>query len=238
MKIIEVTHSPAYLLQRNQDRNSLTWRDKQRQRFHDEQEMAYDQRHRHIPKSQIGYKPFGIPLVRFGKFGTRSGNYLYYSGDADADSELRNSTGLDATTWPTHESGVSCFQASKRADGWDVFEPNPSRATHATDDPFALVHNFVPQLIRYQDTGQPMDIFLIFGHLKSFGKAQEWLDLGADGEFLLDTSKPYKAENLAPEQIFINRKNLIDYMNYRLKGYGGLDGYRQYLEREREFAGE
>lgn len=55
-----------------------------------------------------------------------------------------------------------------------------------------------------------MDIFVVHGHLVSFGANREWLDVGADGEYLLDTRRPYHSENLAPDRLWLSDRQTLE----------------------------
>jgi hypothetical protein len=226
MKISEIIKKPEYYLKRHQDRQDPSWREREQQRYQREEEML---RHsRHIPKSQIGYKPFGIPLIRFGRFGKQSQIGLY--GDADDQSEVYmtdpESVGLQAS----HESGVSVYRGLREPYGWLVCEPD--RSSYNMTDTFAPIDKFKVQLIRYLNSGVPMDIFLLYGHLVSLGRQNEYLDLGSDGEYLLDTRRPYRQSVLKPEEVFMGRGNLIDWFEWRYKRAGGIAGIRQQLRDE------
>jgi hypothetical protein len=133
----------------------------------------------------------------------------------------------------THEAGVSCYTASTWRDGYLLQEPYTDRAVYNNTDPFSLIlHGFQSALIDYLDHQQPMDIFLMHGHLMSFGANQEMLSLGSDGEFLLDVSRPYKSERIAPEQIYFSAKmNLIQWFETRYRG--GINAMRADLEQEK-----
>jgi hypothetical protein len=186
--------------------DKIVYRDKQRKRFDKEAKMidadGYDApATRHIPKSQVGYKPFKIPLIRFGKFKSRSRIGL--------DAEFRAEMGGG-----THEVGVSCYEGYPMANGcYELMEPRGGAVWDSSGNQFCVAESYVKSLINYLDHGIPMDIFLIHGHLCSFGKELEWLDVGSDGEYLLDASKPYKQVTISPEKIFVGRLNYVDAMN-------------------------
>ena len=55
-----------------------------------------------------------------------------------------------------------------------------------------------------------MDVFLITGHLVSFGKNNEWLDVGADGEYLIDTKKPYKTAHIGPDKLWLDDRLTLE----------------------------
>lgn len=188
--------------------NKAQWRKKQRRRFRDEEQAAEEYERswsgsRHVAKSQMGYKPFGMSFIRFGKYRMRSRIFL--------DPELRSEMGN-----VTHEEGVSCYQATPWQDGYLVHQPDSSRAAYGVSDPFGLIfRTFDRQLINYLDHGVPMDIFLMRGHLVSFGRNKEMISLGSDGEFLLDLSKPHTSEPIAPEQVYLSEKsNLVQAFNH------------------------
>jgi hypothetical protein len=215
---------------RQQDR--LKWRRKQQQRYNDETEAAdghefMQLRGRHLPKSQINYKPLRTPFIRFGKFRKSSQIFL--------DPEMRAEMGN-----VTHEVGVSCFEAYAWKDGFIVMEPHTDRATYQINDPFGLIfHNFQRSLIAYLDHQQPMDIFLIYGHLASFGKNQEMVSLGSDGEFLLDMTKPYTSSLIAPEHIYMDdrtNRNLIQWFDVCYRG--GISKMREDIAQEDEEVSE
>ena len=208
-----------YLKKHQARQNRQRWRTTQQNRYRHENDDDYIERTRHVPKSQMGYKPFKIPLIRFGKFRQSSRNFL----DAEFRAEMGN---------VTHEAGVSCFTASIWQDGYLLHEPDRDRAVYNNTDPFGLIFTgFQAALIAYLDHQQPMDIFLLHGHLASFGKNQEMLSLGSDGEFLLDVTRPYTSERLAPEHIYIGEKmNLIQWFEARYPG--GIKAMRANLEHE------
>jgi len=179
------------------NKNKVLKREKERKRFEHEQEIET----RHVAKSVIGYKPFKIPLIRFGKFKSVSRNFL----PAAFRREMGN---------VTHEQGVSCFRSMGFKDGFLLME-HPGEPVYGLTDCFKIIpHIIIKPLIKYVYDGVPMDIFLIHGHCISFGKNNEWLSVGSDGELLLDTTKPYKMEQIGPEKIYIRDRNLIEWMKF------------------------
>lgn len=157
---------------------------------------------RHVPKSAVGYRPFAWPMIRFGLF--RSTSKIGF------DAEMRREMGN-----VTHEMGVSCFRAIEHRQGYLILEhAGRSSWTGGSFDPDRMLYPWVRQMRtkfeRWLHEGTPMDIFLLRGHLVAYGKHNEWLSCGADGEYLLDTSKPYKSE-----QIDANHLWLTDRMSLR-----------------------
>ena len=153
-----------------------------------------DQGTRHVPKSAVGYKPYKWPMIRFGKFGKQS--------KVGFDAEVRREMGN-----VTHEAGVSCFKSMPYKTGYLILEHAGKSSWTVGFDPARLLYPWArqmyPQYLRWKKTGTPMDIFLIRGHLVSFGKNNEWLSVGADGEYLLDTTKPFQRENCHPDQLWL-----------------------------------
>jgi hypothetical protein len=66
--------------------------------------------------------------------------------------------------------------------------------------------------------------------LISHGKSNDWLSLGADGEYLLDTSKPYQQAILPPEHVYPSNANLVQTILARFKGIDRLRDHVQEWE--------
>lgn len=229
MRIDEIIQSPEYMLARHKARqNKLAWRAKQRTRYSDEEERYYDERVRLTPKSMAGYKPNKIPLIRFGLFGKSSQSFLNPEYNEDETLATMNDR------FANSEGGVSVYKGMKREGGWEVLPPDTSKSSYNVTNPFYGVTNVIKQVIGYLENGTPIDAFLIYGGLVSVGKAKEYLDVGSDGEYLLDTKQPYTISRLKPEHIFIENHNLIDYLNWMYKGMGGLHGLAQQMRDEEE----
>lgn len=147
---------------------------------------------RHVPKSVVGYKPFKWPMIRFGKFGQRS--------QVGFDAEMRREMGNIS-----HEAGVSCFKGMLYKNGVLIREHEGKSSWSVGFDLNRLLYPWArqmyPQYVRWKKTGTQMDIFLIQGHLVSFGTNDQWLDVGSDGEYLLDTKKPYKTSYISPDKL-------------------------------------
>ena len=202
-------------------KNRVSWRQQQRQRYENDIEDSDEtdfMSKRTIQKSVVGYKPFQFPLIRFGKFGKASRNFL----PADMRQEMGN---------VTHEAGVSCYLGHKVDNGYSFDLPHPDRASYdVTSWKYQPTRSEIQQLINYLDNGTPMDIFLLHGHLVSHGKANDWLTLGADGEYLLNVNKPYDMKTLKPEEVFVDwrgKLNLVDYIVSLHRN--GLDGLRDMI---------
>ena len=150
---------------------------------------------RHVPKSVVGYQPFKWAMIRFGKFGQRS--------KVGFDAEMRREMGN-----MTHEAGVSCFRGTPYKTGFLIREHAGRSSWTVGFDPNRLLYPWAtqmyPQYVRWKKDQTPMDIFLIHGHLVSFGKNNEWLTAGADGEYLLDTTKPYKTTRIEPDKLWLD----------------------------------
>lgn len=170
-------------------------RERESELFDPEDDYYGEKGSRHVPKSAVGYKPFKWPMIRFGKFGQRS--------KVGFDAEMRREMGN-----VTHESGVSCFKSMPYKTGFLIREHEGRSNWTAGFDPSKLLYPWArqlfPQFVNWQKTGKPMDIFVIYGHLVSFGKNNEWLSVGADGEYLLDTAKPFKSKNCPPDQLWLH----------------------------------
>jgi hypothetical protein len=155
---------------------------------------------RHVPKSVVGYQPFKWPMIRFGKFGQRS----KVGFDADMRREMGNMT---------HEAGVSCFRGMSYKGGILIREHEGRSSWTVGFDPNRLLYPWAkqmyPQYVRWKTDHTPMDIFLIQGHLVSFGKNNEWLTVGADGEYLLDTIKPYKSSHIEPDKLWLDDRTTL-----------------------------
>lgn len=207
--------APSPELQKHLTRKDrISWREKQRQRYRDEQDVDVEKT-RHIPKSSVKYRAGKDPLIRFGKFGKRS--------SIGFDPEFRD----EMLAGATHESGVSCYFAHQQGDKYLIIEPNPARSIGYSHDVLSpILGKFKQQMIRYLDQGVPMDIFLIRGHLVSFGRDKEWLAVGSDGEPLLDAYKPFTSERIAPERVMINRMTLVEYFDKKW----GLDRIRKSMQ--------
>lgn len=218
-------HLDRYKAQKHDARmaDRLAWRKQQRKRMADDERDAENTEYmskRSIQKNLVGYKPFKFPLIRFGKFGSRSRNFL--------DAEMRQEMGN-----VTHEVGVSAYLGMPYKDGWSFDLPHPDRASYNAgakrwDSSYSPTEAELKQLWNYIQHGTPMDIFLLRGHLVSYGRSNDWLNLGADGEYLLDTSKPYQQEILSPEKVYPSDRNLVQSILSRFKN--GIDGLRDQLE--------
>jgi hypothetical protein len=204
--LFEIMSPKQRLLRNRLKQDKEKWREKQKNRFNKEQ----DWEGRHTPKSQVSYKPFKTPLIRFGKFRERSKIYL----DAEFRQEMGN---------PTHEAGVSVYEAISFKDGFYVIPPDPFKSVYYCTDSFALLEKFKNQIINYIKNNTPIDIFLIYGHLCSFGKQNEWLSLGSDGEFLLDIKQPYKMTVLKPEQLYMTERPPLNLLQWFEKRFGLKD---------------
>lgn len=132
-------------------------------------------------------------MIRFGKFRSQS--------KVGLDAEMRRELGN-----VTHEAGVSCFRAIDYNDGYLIMEHAGASSWTYGFDANKLLYPWLrqkrPQFNRWLHDGTPMDIFVVRGHLASFGKNDEWLSCGADGEYLLDTNKPYNAEHVNPDHLW------------------------------------
>lgn len=190
-------------------RDRLAWRAAERKRRAREDRLyqpddgGYHDRpgSRHVPKSAVGYRPNKWPMIRFGKFRDRS----LIGFDAEMRREMGNAT---------HEAGVSCFKGQPYKGGYLITE-HQGRSSWAVgfDEarmllPWARQHH--PQYLRWRADHTPMDIFVVHGHLVSFGANREWLDVGADGEYLLDTRRPYHSENLAPDRLWLSDRQTLE----------------------------
>lgn len=224
MKIDEVVHRPEYLLARHRGRQDrIGWRRTQQKRYDRETEMADDDRFRHIAKSQARYQPNTKPLIRFGLFRQHSQTFLM-SPEPPEDERYDPDW-----QFARNEVGVSCYEGYWHGSYWQVLEPMTNRASYNVTRPFAPIYKFGKQMLDYMDHGKPMDVFLIYGHLKSFGKSQEMLSLGADGEYLLDTSQPYTTTRLNPDIVYIERLKLADFFIWL---YGSIDRLRSHFADE------
>ena len=114
-------------------------------------------------------------------------------------------------------------------DGYQFELPHSDRASYGVSRSFIPTKNDLRGLLNYIDHGIPMEIFLIHGHLKSYGKSNDWLDLGSDGEYLLDTTKPFKQEILSPKKVYVGNINLMDYIIFLFKK-NGIDDIRTLFE--------
>lgn len=201
------------------------WRQQQQKRYRNDMDDDPEfMSRRDIQKSLVEYKPFKFPLIRFGKFGKASRNYL--------PAEMRQEMGN-----VTHEAGVSCYMGSPYKDGYEFYLPHPDRAAYDVASwQYNPTENELKSLWKYLQDGTPMDIFLIHGHLKSFGNGNSWLHLGADGEYLLDTSKPHKKETLLPTQVYHGRMNLVDYIFTKFRN--GRQGLEDYIKSQEEWDSE
>ena len=156
---------------------------------------------KHVPKSAVGYKPFKWPMIRFGKFNQRS--------RVGFDAEMRREMGN-----VTHEAGVSCFRGMPYNNGILIREHEGRSSWTVGFDPTRLLYPWAkqmyPQFVRWKKDHTPMDVFLITGHLVSFGKNNEWLDVGADGEYLIDTKKPYKTAHIGPDKLWLDDRLTLE----------------------------
>ena len=203
-------------------KNRIKWREKQQQKYRYDVKDYWNTEFmtkRGVQKSIVGYKPFKFPLIRFGKFGKASRNFLPI--------EFRREMGN-----VTHEAGVSCYSGIPYKDGYQFKLPHTDRASYNVTNSFIPTEKELKGILNYIDHKTPMEIFLIHGHLKSHGKSNDWLDLGADGEYLLDTSKPFKQEFLLPTKVYIGDKNLIDYILSSFFKRDGIEGIRKHLNFE------
>ncbi len=174
-------------------------------------------------KSEIGYKPMKIPLIRFGRFGKVSSAFVDEPDDEETPWD-------EIGTRRRHEKGVSCYKAYDNKDGtFTMIEPDMASTWNSSNNPFVVAFSKYKELYEYLTTGKPMDLFLIYGHWIGEGKNREYLSSGSDGEPLLDISKPYKMVRIAPEKIMVGRMGYIDYM---LKAYRGLEGLKKRVDRD------
>lgn len=167
-----------------------------------------------VPKSQVGYKPFKWPMIRFGKFGSRS--------KVGFDAQMRREMGNI-----THEAGISCFQSMQVDDKYIILSHSGGSSWAVGFDESRLLYPWLnkmyPRYVKFKTTGQPMDIFLIRGHLVSAGYNRDWLETGADGEYLIDTRKPYKQTTLNPDQVMLGSRNEFSIENYYQQQQKHLD---------------
>jgi len=175
-------------------------------------------------KAVAGYKPFKIPLIRFGMFGKVS--KTGFNDDEDTEETPWDQVG----TKRRHENGVSCYRAYDNKDGtFTMLEPSMSSTWNSSNNPFVVAMGKFREVYEYLTTGKPMDVFLIYGHWVGEGKNGEYLTSGSDGEPLLDVNKPYKMERIDPEKISFGR---VSYLDYMLQRYGGLNGMKRKIDRE------
>jgi len=187
-----------------QKQNRGTFRTAERKRREREEELyspAHDyygtEGSRNVPKSLTGYRPFKWPMIRFGLFRNRS--------MVGFDAEMRRDMGNK-----THEPGISCFRSQDYQNGYLIMAHEGRSSWTVGFEYEKMLYPWLrqacPQYRRWQQDGTPMDIFVLRGHLTSYGKNNEWLEVGSDGEYLLNPMKPYERRHLSPDRLWLSER--------------------------------
>jgi hypothetical protein len=183
----------------------------------DEEEHEYDDDEGHMGFASYDPEMDNFYFIRFGKI-PKTGKSNF--GLAKDDTEDYQDEWRKETCNKTHEDGVSVFQAYRHhndPDGWIIQMPNFSLARYGISNEETYLQSILPAnvLCKWQKNHSTPVVHLILGSIvKSVGKKKIYAELGSDGEYLIDTSKPFKTSVIPLENIYISEKNkLVDWLN-------------------------
>ena len=154
--------------------------------------------------------------IRFGRIPTQGGSHFGLAGDDNEDGpdEWRKETG-----GMTREAGVSVFRAARSHNdpqGWEIFMPDFDRARYQVSDEISYMKSILPaaSIAKWRKNPDTPLALLLHGSpvtIKMQRSKTPFIELGSDGEYLIDTKKPLRVTNVGIDHIYISRdQKLLD----------------------------
>ena len=184
----------------------------------EEEEDEYDDEYW---DKMVGYLPYSPEMdtqhfIRFGKpnkFG-RSVFGLAADDNEDGPDQWRIESGNK-----THEAGISVFVASRSIsdpNGWVIHIPDFRNARYSPPSQASYIQSILPKPLfsKWMHDHKTPVAYWIDGSIVT-SKLRKGLaaELGSDGEYLINTSKPFTSHVIPLENIYISEKErLVDWL--------------------------